>query len=189
MTEQNPPYPSDGPAAPPPASWGQQAPPAGWPQQPGPAAPYASWGSRFGAYLIDTLLSLVVGAILIIPGIIWMIAGATETTDSYGTTTSAPAVGGLLLTLLGYGVVYVFGFWNQGWRQGETGQSLGKKFLNIKVVKLENGQYLGGGMGLLRFLLMAILGGACVLDYLWPLWDARKQTWHDMIVSTVVVEA
>ena len=188
MTEQ-PPYPPDGQPNQPPTGWGQAPPPAGYPQPAGPVAPYASWGSRFGAYLIDGLLSLAAGAVLIVPGIIWMIAGAEETTDSYGYTTSEPAIGGLLLLLLGYAVVYVFAFWNQGWRQGQTGQSLGKKYLKIRVVKVDDGQVLGGGMGLLRYLLLSILGGACILDFLWPLWDARKQTWHDMIVSTVVVEA
>ena len=27
------------------------------------------------------------------------------------------------------------------------------------------------------------------LGYLWALWDNRKQTWHDKVVSTVVVRA
>ena len=28
----------------------------------------------------------------------------------------------------------------------------------------------------------------CYLGFLWPLWDQRKQAWHDMIAKTVVVK-
>lgn len=35
----------------------------------------------------------------------------------------------------------------------------------------------------------SISGNICTLGYLWAVWDARKQTWHDEAVSSVVVEA
>lgn len=43
-------------------------------------------------------------------------------------------------------------------------------------------------MAFLRAILSSILGQACFLNYLWPLWDKKHQTWHDMIVSSVVVK-
>ena len=30
---------------------------------------------------------------------------------------------------------------------------------------------------------------ANLLNYLWPLWDTRRQTWHDRLASTYVVKA
>jgi uncharacterized RDD family membrane protein YckC len=26
-----------------------------------------------------------------------------------------------------------------------------------------------------------------ILDYLWPLWDAKHQAWHDKVAASVVV--
>ena len=28
-----------------------------------------------------------------------------------------------------------------------------------------------------------------LLDVLWPLWDGRRQTWHDKVVGSVVVDS
>ena len=45
-------------------------------------------------------------------------------------------------------------------------------------------------MGLLRWLVDSILGTISILqllNYLWPLWDARRQTWADKVVGSVVL--
>jgi hypothetical protein len=45
-------------------------------------------------------------------------------------------------------------------------------------------------MGLLRWLVDTILGTISILqllNYLWPLWDERNQTWADKVVGSVVL--
>ena len=41
-------------------------------------------------------------------------------------------------------------------------------------------------MAFVRWLVSSIIGGICFIDYLWPLVDDKKQTWHDKIVGSVV---
>jgi hypothetical protein len=45
-------------------------------------------------------------------------------------------------------------------------------------------------MGLLRWFVDSILGAIGILqllNYLWPLWDPRHQTWADKVVGSVVL--
>lgn len=174
-------------AMPPPPS--QQPPPSQpvpTPQQ--PAGRYATWGSRAVAWLID---GAIVGAIGILGVIMWSIAvigGSTVIEDGVGTPGSTAAGGIFLVIGVGLYVVAIgFNLWNQGWRQGETGQSIGKSVMKISVIR-DTGGFMGGGLGIGRLLVNWIVGGACFLNYLWPLWDDRVQTWTDKIVSTIVVE-
>lgn len=160
-------------------------------QYPG-AGNYASWGSRVLAYILDALVSLP-GTIIMIIGYVVLFSSAETSTDSYGYTTvddvdSGGAGLGIGLIFLGAVVGLAIAVWNLGFRQGKTGQSLGKKWLNIKVVNEASGQPLGVGGAILRWILLAVLGGLCFLDFLWPLWDQKKQTWHDMIIKSVVLK-
>lgn len=153
------------------------------PAQPRGQGAYASWGSRAVAYLLDGLMASAIGFAGFIP-----IAASAGTIDpDTGSVTGGSAV----LTLLGFGLfllAIVFNIWNVGWRQGTTGQSIGKGVMDISVITT-GGQFLGGGMGIVRMLLQGILGGACLLNYLWPLWDDHSQTWTDKIIDTIVVRA
>jgi uncharacterized RDD family membrane protein YckC len=73
--------------------------------------------------------------------------------------------------------------------QGQTGQSTGKKMAGTKLVHIQTGQFIGGGAGIGRAFVHILDGIPCYLGYLWPLWDAQKQTFADKIMSTVVVKA
>jgi uncharacterized RDD family membrane protein YckC len=78
------------------------------------------------------------------------------------------------------------------WRTGTHGQSWGKRLLGIHVLSSSGLMPIGGGMGILRYLLFGVISGATcyiggVLDLLWPLWDPRHQSLHDKLVSSVVV--
>ena len=145
---------------------------------------------RVGIPLIDGLIAAVIGLIFIIPGMLIAVSGATTTTDAYGnTSTSGGHPAGFLLAALGYLLILAFTIWNWGIKQGQTGQSIGKGIVGIKVVRLADGQVLGAGMGTLRWLLMEVLGNICFLDFLWPLWDEKSQTFADKVCKTVVVQA
>lgn len=79
-----------------------------------------------------------------------------------------------------------FGLWNSGYLQGTTGQSLGRRVANTKLVMMETGQPVGVGRAVVRQICHVLEFG---IGYLWPLWDGKRQTFADKIVGTVVVRA
>ena len=72
---------------------------------------------------------------------------------------------------------------------GPSGQTVGKKVLDIRVVRSIDGAPLGWGIALLRHLSRYLSALPCALGYFWMLWDREKQTWHDKLSATVVVPA
>ena len=92
----------------------------------------------------------------------------------------------ILLILLS-GLVYLgFYIWNIFIKQGRTGYTIGKGILGIKLISEQTGQPIGAGKAFLRQL-CHILDGFFYLGYLWPLWDAKKQTFADKIMTTIVI--
>jgi len=132
----------------------------------GPAA-YANWGQRFGGYLVDSLMAGVP------TGIIEGIAGATR-----------------ISALLFLAFVVCIGVWLFNiYREGTTGQSIGKGALNIRLVREADGQPIGFGMAIGRKLLHIADAIPCYLGFLWPAWDAKKQTFADKLVKTIVIKS
>ena len=175
---------------PPPPAPGPEA-PAGY-QQPAPSAyagqELASWGSRVGATLLDGLVILAAAIVLLVPG--GILTGVTD----------GGAIGIILLVLGGLAYIVVAFLYASYFmqRQGEgNGQTLGKQWLNIRVVQ-DTGQPFGWGSALVREvavkqLLFQWVGSFFLyipplLDVLWPLWDDQNRALHDMIVSTHVVK-
>ncbi len=90
-----------------------------------------------------------------------------------------------------YWIIILLGFAAYGynrWFLGGKGQSWGKQALNLRLVDEATGQPIGAGKAFLRDLAHIIDGIICYIGYLWPLWDDKKQTLADKIVSTVVVK-
>ncbi len=136
-----------------------------------PAVAYASWLQRVGAFLIDWAIGLPLG---IIGGVVGM------RTDSAGNVSynSLYFVFALLnLVLWGY---------NRWYLAGKTGQSWGKKALSIRLVTEQTGQPVGALLAFGRDILH-IIDSICLIGYLFPLWDAKKQTLSDKMVKTIVV--
>jgi uncharacterized RDD family membrane protein YckC len=170
----------------------QQQPPQGYgvPQQQGYGQPgypnavavqnfYAGWGSRVVARIID---SIVLG---IIPGIILFAMSPTAEINSRTGQLETSGMGAfyaveLLLVVLIWAVL--------AWMKSSMGQSLGQKAVSIRMVREADGQPLSFGAAFGREALH-ILDGFCCIGYLWPLWDAKKQTFADKIMGTVVVKA
>src|SRR5689334_1045333 len=142
-----------------------------------PAQAYASWFARVGAYLIDSIPAMVIG------GIGFGIAIATgnnvcvANTEGYGGACSSSFSGiGIVAIFLASLAVLAYSIWNWGYRQGTTGSSIGKSALHFKVVSEATGQPIGTGMSILRQLVHVVDGAICYLGYLWPLFDAKRQT-------------
>ena len=43
--------------------------------------------------------------------------------------------------------------------------------------------------GIGRYLVRLVSTFVCGLGYLWMLWDSKKQTWHDKVITTIMVKA
>ncbi|MGI9123797.1 MAG: RDD family protein, partial [Mycobacterium sp.] len=56
--------------------------------------------------------------------------------------------------------------------------------MKFRVVGESTGQPIGFGASVLRQL-AHILDSFCSIGYLWPLWDAKRQTFADKIMHTV----
>lgn len=178
---------------PPPEHPGSYPPPPGY-YPPGaampptyvPGRPYASWGARVGAYLLDGIITFL---ILVVPAVVGLIMAFKDAeVDQYDAVIASTVNwGGIVIAGLGALLAFAFGIWNRGLRVGTRGQSIGKQIVGIEVVSDQTGQHIGAGMGIVRLILDSILGNACFLNYLWPLWDDKHQTWHDMIVKSVVL--
>jgi uncharacterized RDD family membrane protein YckC len=71
-------------------------------------------------------------------------------------------------------------------------QSVGKRALGIAVRSETSGQPIGFGRAFGRWLIYIVLWCLCIipglLNALSPLWDQRRQAWHDHAVGAVVVK-
>ena len=190
-----PPYGSP-PPAPPAYGYGAPAPP------PGPASPYAygpspqpvdsqgrplsGWWLRFGAIFIDGIILNIVPYIL------------TRVLVHHGTYGGRHLVGGIIIIGLIFSVVdtIYFAYLNGG----ESGQTVGQMVFGIAVRDETSGGAIGPQRAALR---IVVLEPGLILDWvpllgllallytivagLSPLWDSRKQGFHDKAAHTVVV--
>lgn len=119
----------------------------------------ADFGHRLGGWLIDVAILAVVSAVLSA-----VLRGA-----------------GPFLALLA-GFAYYTSL-----EGGATGQTVGKKVAQIRVVRRIDGRPLGFGLAAGRYFARIVSGLACFLGYLWMLWDPNRETWHDKMTGTIVV--
>lgn len=159
-----PPGPAFGAAGQAPAYGGPGGAPGGAPGQ------LIEWPQRVLATLIDTGVILVGYIVLFILTAIF-------------SAISDPLA--LIVFVVGYLFVVGASFYF-AYLTGVNGQSPGKKVIGIKVIGEQTGQPIGGGMGIVRGL-AHIADSFCLIGYLFPLWDPKKQTFADKIMSTVVV--
>ena len=169
--------------------------------------PLAGWWQRVLALVIDTILIGIVGGIIALPWIRdvfdaysdWFDealnadSGSTPDTGQLQSDTAGPlAVIGAINLALGFAYNVGFLMWKQA--------TPGKLVLGLRVRLRETPGPMSIGTVLLRWLgqygvgiigLVPFVGGISflytLLDYLWPLWDDKKQAIHDKIAKTNVV--
>lgn len=122
----------------------------------------ADFGPRIAALLIDGFIVAVAAGILI---------------------PSAGRAGGLVWFLSG--LAYQWYFLTQ-----QNGQTLGKKFMNIRVVKIDGTPLMTADV-IVRCVGYFINGiiPPLPLGFLWAFWDKDRQGWHDKLARTIVVRA
>jgi uncharacterized RDD family membrane protein YckC len=172
------------------------------PQYPGPYTQYspyggamgfpprgklATWGPRVGATLLDGLMLVpfeIIGTIVL---------SATTTSSTFDPDTGlvsrgGPSSIGVVVALLCYVGALAFLLF-QLYRQGRTGQTIGKRVVGIRVIRESDGRPTGFGMAIVRGLAHFLDSLPCYLGFLWPLWDSKRQTFADKVCRTVVVLA
>jgi uncharacterized RDD family membrane protein YckC len=152
----------------PPPNYGD-VPPPGYGNVPPPGygnvpSAYANWGQRVGAYIIDVIPAFIVEFI-------------------------GYATGARVLIWLGILIALGINIYNRWFQAGQTGQSWGKKALGIKLVGEATGEPIGPGMAFARDICHILDGIPCYIGFLWPIWDAKRQTFADKILSTIVIPA
>jgi uncharacterized RDD family membrane protein YckC len=203
MQEQPPASPSQPPAGAPPAG-SPPAPPAGPPPLPPAVAPpapqppvaaswatppvvdgpapgvrYAAHGARFLAWLVD---GFILGFLLFA---FWFATGWVVIVLSSSGSDAAAALSGFVVVLASIvlGLGYMPWFWARG------GQTPGMKMLHVRVVRAVDGGPVSGGQAFIRLIGYYISGAVFYLGFIWILFDARRQGWHDKIAATVVIDA
>jgi uncharacterized RDD family membrane protein YckC len=144
----------------------------------------ASWGSRVGAWIIDALIVLVpLNIVLVAADLRAFRLDRIEQPGRNDRFEFHFGAGGFLLSLL-VGVLYF------GLQHGTSGQTIGKRVANIRVVDATTGSVIGVSRAIWRYLFGYLLTLLCavpgLLDGLWPLWDKRRQALHDKVVNSVV---
>lgn len=158
--------------------------PAEAPSAPEPEIRLASIGKRWLAIVIDgfivaiaTVLLLVAGGALAPLDAAMSSADEAAVAEAFSNFQSNTLTANLLISAV-YNVVLMVAF---------NGQTLGKMMLRLRVFKKR-----GGRITILDALLRNVFGYMIsqifLLGYLWALFDAEKQTWHDKMAGTVVVE-
>lgn len=130
---------------------------------------YAAWPQRAAGIIIDDLIFAVPYGI----GFLFLGHGGFATLIF------------LLLVLVAIGLA-VYNRWILG---GGTGQTWGRQAVNIRLISEQTGQPIGAGMAFVRDIAHAVDSAICFVGWLFPLWDAKRQTLADKILSTVVVPA
>jgi uncharacterized RDD family membrane protein YckC len=135
-------------------------------------AALAGRGARLGAALLDSLV------IMVVPVIALMATGGSKDPSPIGLLIAGVWFLGVAI----YQIVLL----------SSRGQTLGKKWLGIKIVRMDGGPVSFGSAFLLRYLvgqgLMGIIPFYGLVDPLFIFREDRRCV-HDMVASTKVVEA
>lgn len=78
-------------------------------------------------------------------------------------------------------LVYFVGMWT--WK----GTTIGKIVLGLKIVRIDGGD-INFAVALVRSLSSFFSAAVVFLGFFWAGWDREKQSWHDKIAGTVVVQ-
>ncbi len=172
-----------------------------WPLAAGPTdalgRPLSEWWKRLVAIIIDILIVGIPSSIIFV--LLFGIGVASThqvcNTTNFGTYCGTTSSGGGIfaaLFLLPFLMLVVFILYTGLMEGSESGQTLGKKLLHIAVRDAQTGGAVGAGRAILRRVVYSVLWMVIyipgIINCLSPLWDAKRQAWHDHAANTVVVD-
>jgi uncharacterized RDD family membrane protein YckC len=151
---------------------------------PPPAVPLqlADRGVRLGAALIDGLIGTVISSILIFGVIGFAVYGDLSLNQ--------PLLAGMVSTLTGYAIFLGI----HGKFLAESGQTIGKKALGIRIANLDGSKPEFGQLAFKRYLFFLLpiipyVGGLLVLINILTIFRDNRRCLHDDFAGTVVVKA
>jgi uncharacterized RDD family membrane protein YckC len=131
-------------------------------------------GLRCGAFLIDYILTLLILAVPLVAAVY------------IKRRLLQPTMANIVVTV-GYLATAVLIFLNWIYFYVRKGQSLGKSFIGLRVVRLD-GRSLDYKTAILRHLIGYPLSFFFFgLGMIWVFWDTRQQAWHDKLARTRVI--
>lgn len=136
------------------------------------ALKYVGFWARTAAYLIDTLLMMII----ILP-VIYLMVGSL---DQLASQSEAPSIG-IMIVLYVLPIVLIIGFWMI------KGSTPGKMLFKARIVDAKTGGHPSKLQFISRYFGYIISSIVFLLGFFWIGWDKRKQGWHDKMSGTVVV--
>jgi uncharacterized RDD family membrane protein YckC len=146
---------------------------------------YASWWERVVVTLWD-FLYLWPGWVTGLVGYVMIIAAAVGA-DSGDSANGALLGVAILLVIVGFVLVIWRTVINYFLDQGRTGYTYGRRKVGVRLIREIEGTPTGAWSCVARYFLNGLINQACYIDYLWPLWDPKRQTLTDKILTTIVV--
>ncbi|MGP0031372.1 MAG: RDD family protein [Acidimicrobiales bacterium] len=150
-----------------------------------PPVVYASWGLRVGGYLIDFVI------LALVEGVLDLLLRGTKSGAIHFTTTNHGVVHhhhySIVALSLGVVISIVYATVLIG---RPAGQTVGMMAVGVRCVRDESLELVGYGKAFVRSLVEEVFRLTVIVwivDMLFPLWDAKRQTLHDKIVRTVVL--
>jgi uncharacterized RDD family membrane protein YckC len=136
---------------------------------------FANWRSRCSAFLLDYILTLLTPALTLVLAV-------------YVKRRLVLPAAATAIVVIGYLATAVVIFFNYIHFYIQRGQSFGKRFIGIRVVRTD-GRPIDYQTAVLRHIvgypLSILLFG---LGVVWMLLDGRAQGWHDKLAKTVVIK-
>ena len=134
---------------------------------------YVGFWPRFGASIIDTILSLIICLPLV-----HMVYGS----EYWMSMDFIQGPADFLITWVGPAVAVIL-FWM--YRQATPG----KMVIHAKIVDAKTGGKPSTGQLIGRYLAYYVSTIPLLLGFIWVAFDARKQGWHDKLAGTLVIRA
>jgi uncharacterized RDD family membrane protein YckC len=132
----------------------------------------AEFGQRLGAFLFDLLLFLI----------LLMLA-----TFVLSSLSNKSIVGSNVMLIAFYLIAVLLFVFNFVVLAAKAGQTIGKRLVGIRIVRLD-GRPTGYRTVFLRHCVGYLLSSIVFfLGFVWVIWDAKHQGWHDKIAGTNVI--
>lgn len=169
----------------------------------------ASSANRLAAKILDTMTMTILAMLMLIAAE-RTILNLPEDFDINNNLSGDLLIRFLVTFVLSFLIV---GFVYEVLLTGLAGRTLGRVFVQIKIIRTDNGATMGIGKSLLRWMIPALLASGCVagfvasglggiippigimlglgalLVYASLNWDENRQGWHDKIAGTVVIKS
>jgi uncharacterized RDD family membrane protein YckC len=134
---------------------------------------YASWVSRAGAHLLDSVIAMIF--LVIFFGLVGAIFGDDGVT--------------LLAAYITYFIVLFIYY--AGLESGSKQGTWGKQIVGLKVVDSVTQLPVSFGQAsgrLISRIIISVIPLIGLINYLSPLWSEKKQAWHDQMASCVIID-